>query len=272
MFKEMWYKLIMKLAALFLVLAAPAWAQFSAEEMLKPYVYTNETGETFAYRMSAPQFPVAGKKYPLILFLHGSGECGADNLRQIKVGLPSLMAVLLKQPEPVIVLAPQCQSGNWWIHKLARDANYAAAKVPTGSMEVALSLCHNMVASGLADPDRLYITGLSLGGFGAWDAIQRETTLFAAAIPICGGGDIRRVQPIKKLPIWVFHGRDDKNVSVDCSRRMVESLKLAGNRSVRYTEYEHAAHDVWDRAYSDPEVIVWLLKQNRAEKPWWRFW
>ena len=262
----------MKFATLFLAAAAPAWAQFSAEEMLKPYVYTNGTGETFAYRMSAPQFPVAGTKYPLILFLHGSGECGTDNLHQIKVGLPSLMGVLLKQPEPVIVLAPQCRDGNWWVRNLAFNANYAAPKVPSGSLGVALALCRSMVASGLADPDRLYITGLSLGGFGTWDAIQRDPALFAAAVPISGGGDIRRVQPIRKLPIWVFHGRKDKNVPVVCSRRMVEALKQAGNGEVRYTEYEDGAHDVWDRAYADPEMTAWLLKQTRAKKPWWRFW
>lgn len=262
----------MKLMAIFLGLAAPALAQFSAEELLKPYVYTNETGKTFAYRMSAPQFPIAGKRYPLILFLHGSGECGADNLRQIKVGAPALMATLLKQSEPVIVLAPQCQNGNWWVSTLALDANYAAPSAPSGSMEAALELCRSLVASGMADSNRLYVTGLSLGGFGAWDAVQRETSLFAAAIPICGGGDIRRVQPIRKLPVWVFHGSGDKNVSVDCSRRMVDALRQAGNDHVRYTEYEKATHMIWDRVYSDQEVIAWLLAQTRVMKPWWRFW
>ena len=262
----------MKLAPFFLLLASPVWAQFSSEEMLKPYVYTNKTGETFVYRMSAPQFPEAGKKYPLILFLHGSGECGTDNLRQIKVGLPNLMAVLLKQPEQVIVIAPQCRGDNWWVRELSLGSNYAADKKPASSLEAALALCRNRVAAGVADPDRLYITGLSLGGFATWDAIQRETTLFAAAIPISGGGDIRRVQGIKKLPIWVFHGRDDKNVPVDCSRRMAEALKQAGNRAMRYTEYENAAHNVWDKTYADAEVIAWLLAQTRADKPWWRFW
>ena len=263
----------MKLAIYLVLAAAPVWAQFAAEEMLKPYVYTNETGETFAYRMSAPQFPEAGRKYPLILFLHGSGECGTDNLKQIKVGLPALMSSLLKQPEKVIVIAPQCQNGNWWVSKLAFSSDYAAPKEPSGSMEVALALCRSAVASGLADPNRLYITGLSLGGFGTWDAIQREPALFAAAVPLCGGGDIRRVRPIRKLPIWVFHGREDQNVPVDCSRRMVEALRQAGNHEVQYTEYEKGAHNVWDRAYADPELAAWILRQTREQKrPWWRFW
>jgi len=247
-------------------------AQFSVEDMLKPYTYTNEIGEIFAYRMRAPQFPAADKKCPVILFLHGSGECGSDNLRQIGVGVPSLMATLLRTPEPVIVVAPQCQTGNWWVKRLALTSDYAASKEPSPSMEVAVELCRYLVAKCHADPDRLYITGLSLGGFGTWDAIQREPQLFAAAIPICGGGDIRRVQEIKRLPVWIFHGKNDKNVNVECSRRMFEALQLAGNRNVQYTEYEQSEHNVWDQTYSNPEVIGWLLQQTRAKKPWWRLW
>ena len=262
----------MKSLIVCLFFAVTAHAQFSAEDMLKACVYTNGTGETFAYRLSAPQFPAAGKKYPLILFLHGSGECGTDNLKQIKVGLPALMATLLKSSGPVMVMAPQCQGGNGWVKRLAMREDYAASREMAPPLEVALEICRHLVAERQADPDRIYITGLSLGGFGTWDAIQREPMLFAAAIPICGGGDIRRVQEIKRLPIWVFHGRDDKNVSVACSRRMVEALKLAGNRKVRYTEYEGAEHNVWDRTYANPEVIEWLLLQTRAKKPWWKFW
>jgi len=249
-----------------------AFAQFSVEDMLKPCTYTNETGEIFPYRMRAPQFPVAGKKYPLILFLHGSGECGSDNLRQIGVGLPALMASLLNVPEQVIVVAPQCQTGNWWVKRLALTTDYAAAKEPAPSLEVALEICRHLITEYHADPDRLYITGLSLGGFGTWDAIQREPELFAAAIPICGGGDIRRVQEIKRLPIWIFHGKADKNVSVECSRQMNEALRLAGNRKVQYTEYEQSEHNVWDQTYSNPKVIEWLLHQTRAKKSWWRIW
>jgi len=262
----------MKRALLFIGLALDALAQYSPQDMLKPLVYTNAFGETFPYRMSAPQFPAAGRRYPLILFLHGSGECGTDNLKQIKAGLPSLMRNLLKRPEPVIVVAPQCQTGNWWVRRLAMREDYAAAREPMPSLEVALELCRHVAAQGLADTNRLYITGLSLGGFGTWDAIQREPGMFAAAVPVCGGGDIRRVSVIKDLPIWVFHGTADKNVPVECSRRMADALRQAGSRSVQYTEYEGAAHNVWDRAYADPEMLDWMLRQTKVKKPWWKFW
>ena len=263
----------MKRLALFALLASPAWGQFAVDEMFRPLVYTNETGETFAYRMSAPQFPEPGRRYPLILFLHGSGECGTDNRRQLTVGVPALMRTLMTVPEPVVVIAPQCQPANWWVRGLAFNERYSMPHEPSGAMEVALDLCRAAVASGLADSNRLYVTGLSLGGFGTWDAVQREPELFAAALPICGGGDVRRVSPLRGLPIWVFHGRADKNVPVDCSRRMVSALRVAGSSAVRYTEYENGEHMIWDRVYGDREAVVWLLSQRRnAKVPWWKIW
>lgn len=255
----------------FLALALNAGAQFTVEERFLACVYTNEaTGETVAYRLSAPQFPRPGARYPLILFLHGSGECGTDNRRHLKVGLPALMSALLRQPEPVMILAPQCQTGNWWVKRLARGEEYAMPPQPAPSLEVALAIVDHLVEARQADPDRVYITGLSLGGFGAWDAVQRRPGRFAAAIPICGGGDIRRVWELRRMPVWVFHGTADRNVDVACSRRMVQALKQAGNRTVRYTEFEGAGHAVWDRAYGKDEVIRWLMLQTRKPVPWWR--
>lgn len=246
-------------------------AQFKPHEMMKPYAYTNEFGEVLICQLWAPQFLVPEKKYPLILFLHGSGECGIDNERQTRAGLPSLLKQLVLQPEPVIVLAPQCQTGNWWVKNLAMQPDYHAAKEPTASLDIALELCRHLVQAKQADPDRLYITGLSLGGFGAWDAIQRDPSFFAAAVPICGGGDPHFARALKALPIRVFHGSDDKNVHPDCSRRMVRAIESVGG-NISYTEYEHGAHVIWDQAYSDKDLIPWLLKQTRVKKPWWKLW
>jgi len=254
--------------------AAAAHAQFTADEMIQPCAYTNAAGEIVRYRLAAPQFPDAGRKYPLILFLHGSGECGTDNQKQVKVGLPALVGTLLrrKAAEPVLLVAPQCTMTNGWVRRLAMHESFTADPGHAPALAQALELVRHLVAERQADPDRLYITGLSYGGFGTWDAIQREPELFAAAIPICGGGDVRRVGALRRLPIWVFHGSADKNVPVACSRRMVEALKRSGNRKVRYTEYEEAGHAVWDRVYGDDEVLAWLLQQTRARKPWWKFW
>jgi len=254
-----------------LFLSRTALTQFKPEEMMKPYSYTNEQGEVLSCQLWAPQFPKPGKKYPLILFLHGSGECGKDNFQQTRAGLPTLLKKLVLLPEPIIVVAPQCQNGNWWVKQLSMGQDYRAAQQPMPSLETAQELCRHLLTAKQADPDRLYITGLSLGGFGTWDAIQREPSFFAAAIPICGGGDTRFASALKELPIWTFHGRQDKNVPPDASRRMVQALKATGGE-IRYTEYENGAHLIWDQAYSEKELIPWLLKQTRAKKPWWKFW
>ena len=248
-----------------------AVAQFNPDEMMKPYAYTNELGEVLTCQLRAPTFPEKGKTYPLILFLHGSGECGKDNERQTHVGLPALLRQLVLLPEQVMVLAPQCQTGNWWVKKLAMQPDYHAVKAPTAALDVALELCRHLVQTKQADPNRLYITGLSLGGFGTWDAIQRDPSFFAAAVPICGGGDTNYARALKAMPLWVFHGRDDKTVSPDCSRRMVRAIDSVGGKVI-YTEYEQGAHAIWDMAYSDKNLIPWLLQQTRVKKPWWKFW
>lgn len=254
------------------LLAFPVSAQFAPDQMLKPYAYTNGAGEVFTCRVSVPEYPEAGKKYPLILFLHASGEFGTDNMKQIKVGVPALLKSLLKQPEPVIILAPQCPPGTGWVTKLAWTSDYVATKDPAPPLEVALELCRHLVEAKQADPDRLYITGMSGGGFGTWDAIQRNPKMFAAAVPICGSGDTHQLRAIKSMPIWAFHGRDDKQVSVDGSRRMVQKLKAAGAKKVLYTEYESGGHTIWDRAYSDMKMIEWMLAQRRVKDAWWKFW
>ena len=112
------------------------------------------------------------------------------------------------------------------------------------------------------DPDRLYITGLSMGGFGTWDAIQRYPELFAAAVPICGGGDVSKADRLTKIPLWVFHGAEDKLVNPKWSRDMVEAIKKAGG-SPKYTEYPDVGHQSWVNAYRDPELFAWLFGQKK---------
>ncbi len=142
------------------------------------------------------------------------------------------------------------------------------------SLEDALALCQHLIETAGADADRFYITGLSLGGFGTWDALQRYPERFAAAVPICGGGDLHLAKKMAHVPVWVFHGQDDKNVHPDCSRRMVDALRRAGAKGARYTEYPRVAHNCWDAAYSTPQLVPWMLEQRRTtqKRPWWKFW
>ena len=255
-----------------LLAAGNALAQFAPHEMFRPAVYTNRLGQTLPYRISAPQFPQKGKKYPIILFLHGSGECGTNNIQQIKAGLPAMMRILVKRPEQVIVVAPQCRVSQWWVKKLAIEPDYTAQERPMNSLKLAIEICEELMKTHQADPDRFYITGLSLGGFGTWDAIQRDPTRFAAAAPICGGGDIKKIPPaLRKLPIYVAHGAKDTNVPVDCSRRMVQALKQNKCKKVQYVEFPEGTHLIWDKVYGNPKFVNWMLSQTR-KKPWWKFW
>lgn len=263
----------MKQIASLLLVALPAIAQFTVDEQMRFCARTNAVGEVFKWRMSSPQFPAAGRKYPLIIFLHGSGECGVDNKRHIKLGLPKLLNSLRRLNREAIVMAPQCQRGNWWVRGLALRPDYSMAKEPTPSLAVLMELIEYVKKIKPVDVERVYITGLSLGGFGAWEAITRYPEVFAAAVPICGGGDPRQAAQLKRLPVWVFHGDQDKNVSVECSRRMVRAMRDAGCRNVLYTEYPGVKHNSWDKAYGDHEMVAWLLDQRRKKKrAWWKFW
>lgn len=270
---QMNVKTAIKIAGLVLGFAVPALAQFRPSEMMHPYAFTNQQGRVLMCQMAAPQFVTPGKRYPVILFFHGSGECGTDNQLQLKCGISCLLNQLVKQPEPVFVVAPQCIQGNWWVRSLAFSADYHMPEI-SASLDDALAICQHVIDTAGGDPDRFYITGLSLGGFGTWDALQRFPDRFAAAVPICGGGDVHLAKKMAQVPVWVFHGQDDKNVHPDCSRRMVDALRHAGARDARYTEYPHVAHDCWDAAYSTPQLVPWMLEQHRTKnkRSWWKFW
>ncbi|NNM29677.1 MAG: prolyl oligopeptidase family serine peptidase [Akkermansiaceae bacterium] len=133
---------------------------------------------------------------------------------------------------------------------------------PPAAQRLAVALVRELAATHPVDPRRLYLTGLSMGGFGVWDTLWREPELFAAALPICGGGLPEEAPAMRAVPTWAFHGGRDPVVPVEQSRRMVAALEAAGS-GVRYTEFPDAGHDIWDRVYRDPAVLDWLLAQRR---------
>jgi len=182
------------------------------------------------------------KKWPLILFLHGSGERGYD-INEVKAnGLPHNLD---DQPDfPFIVVAPQCPPDEWWSAFELND------------------LLDRVEAKYRVDTDRVYLTGLSMGGFGSWDLAIESPERFAAVAPVCGGGDPADVARIKDIPVWVFHGAKDQTVPIRRSQEMVDALKKAGG-NVKFTIFPDAGHDSWTQAYAMPELYDWLLKQHR---------
>lgn len=182
------------------------------------------------------------ESWPLLLFLHGRGESG-DDLELVKVhGPPKLIAE--GREFPFLVASPQCKVGRDW--------------EPTELT----ALLDELVETHKVDRDRIYVTGLSLGGFGTWELADYAPDRFAAIVPICGGGEARWAKRFPHLAVWVFHGAKDTAVPLERSQQMVEALEKAkGN--VRFTVYPEAAHDSWTETYENPELYRWLLEQKR---------
>lgn len=188
------------------------------------------------------------ERWPLILFLHGAGERGDDIDLIYRHGIPR---VTREQDIPFVTISPQCPADHWW-------SDY---------MPALDDLLTDVIDHHLIDPDRIYLTGISMGGYGSWHMAVEYPDRFAAIAPICGGGpwmyNVReRLINIKHIPAWVFHGAKDDVVSPEESRAMVEKLRECGG-NVRFTLYPEADHDSWTVTYSNPELYAWFLMQRR---------
>jgi predicted peptidase len=183
------------------------------------------------------------KAWPLMLFLHGAGESGNDLQKVKKHGPPKLLEA--KKDFPFIVVSPQSPGRGWDPATLN-------------------ALLDEVMAKYKVDKDRVYLTGLSMGGFGTWTLAAAHPERFAALVPICGGGNPADARKLKDLPIWVFHGAKDRVVPPNRSEEMVRALKDAGAENVKFTLYPDADHDSWTETYNNPELYEWLLKQKRS--------
>ncbi|MBR2963932.1 MAG: dienelactone hydrolase family protein, partial [Lentisphaeria bacterium] len=194
-------------------------------------------------------------KPAILVFLHGIGERGDENLASIRLAVPDIVKQIMAAKQKVILLAPECPSSQLWAPLHRGGAGAKLTEKPAQALGLVPVLIQKKIKEFNADPDRVYITGLSMGGYGTWDLISRYgTDLFAAAMPCCGGGDPAQAsEKLKDLPIWIFHGGADPTVPVMLSRRMYTALKEAGNDDVFYKEYPGVDHNCWDRTYQNPE-------------------
>ena len=192
-----------------------------------------------------------GKSWPLVLFLHGAGERGT-NLQRVAIHGPPML-VKLGTNFPFIVVAPQCPEGERWEN------------------ENLLQLLDHVMKTCQVDASRVYLTGLSMGGYGTWKLGLAHPEKFAAIVPICGGGERidvllagrERAAALKDLAVWAFHGAKDPVVPLEESERMVDAFKKAGVKEVKLTVYPEADHNSWTAAYFNPELYEWLLKHQR---------
>lgn len=224
-----------------------------------PMEFTGSDGRTFRYRLARRD---SARDVPLVVFLHGAGERGEDNARQLVHGVTELADWLDSHEEGYRLVAGQVPEGMGWVDVPWGEASHTMPESPSPTMSLLLELIDAMVASGGIDVSRIYVTGISMGGYGTWDIVCRRPGLFAAALPICGGGDTAMAPKIANVPIWAFHGSDDQAVPVCRSRKMVSALWEAGSNA-HYREYPDAPHDVWTATYRDPAVLRWFFAQRR---------
>ena len=231
---------------------------------LEPKSFEASNGTEVLYRFAVPAKIEEGKAYPLVLFLHGSGQRGSDNKAQLKHGAKAILQNAEKLGQPMFVIAPQCPADKTWAPYRIDFKIPADEKPKNPLLNAVLALIEETASKQPVDRDRIYITGLSMGGFGTWDAIESQPKTFAAAIPICGAGDPRTVDRFKDLPIRIFHGDDDKVVPLTGSQRMFDALKEAGSEA-KLTIYPGVGHDSWTQTYEDVEVVRWLLAQTKSD-------
>jgi len=224
---------------------------------------------SYRYQVFVPAQWTPDEEWPVIFFLHGAGGQGEDGRRQLNQGLPK---ILREKPDfPAVVVMPQCHRRTWWGDPAMEAQAFAA-------LEAAIEEFNG-------DRSRLYLTGLSLGGYGTWAFGYKYPEKFAALVPVAGGVKSRRSFPVPdwhpaerapadpytetargigNVPVWAFHGDQDRRVPVEESRKLTEALERAGG-NVRYTEYPGVPHNSWDRAYAEEELIPWLLAQTNGK-------
>jgi predicted peptidase len=246
----------------------PALAQARNEGVVAKYSeqeWKSPTGGMLKYRVRKPDQIETGKRYPLVLLLHGAGGRGSDNRGQIvdAGGGAALDKMGVSSKYGADVIAGQVPKGKLWVDVSWSSPDHEMPKI-SDSMRMMLEALEAFVADAKnqVDPQRVYVVGLSMGGYGTWDAIQRRPGFFAAAVPICGGGDKRLAKKIAKLPIWAWHGDGDKAISPQRSRDMVAALKAAGGKP-KYTEVEGRGHNVWVDAFGSAEMWKWLFSQRK---------
>jgi predicted peptidase len=231
-------------------------------DLYEPRTFTDADGGKLLYRLMKPKDYDPKRKYPLVLFLHGAGERGDDNQAQLKWGAEDFASETNRSKHPCFVVVPQCPHDEQWVDVPWSADSHTMPEKPTPALRKSLDLIAQLSKEFSIDPNRLYITGLSMGGYGVWDAIQRHPDLFAAAAPVCSGGDPQYARQIAHVPIWAFHGAKDPVVKPHRSREMIEAIKAVGGQP-KYTEYPDATHNSWTPTYDDPELYQWMFAQSR---------
>ena len=230
--------------------------------------FTAKSGAVLPYRIYAPSGEAPAEGFAVYMHLHGVGECGIDNITQTTTGMELVKKIIKNKGEEAIVLVPQCPTGSQWVNVPFASGTYSADDVEMSMfLTAAKELLDAVQKEYKVDPCRLYLGGLSMGGYGTWDLLARYPGTFAAAIPVCGGADPTKAENMKDVAIRTYHSADDPIVPVSGTRAMVEALEKVGG-NVTYKEFTNLSHSCWTRAFNMPDQVEWLFSQSRkAEDP-----
>ena len=235
--------------------------------LYKPEKFIRGT-DTLLYRILMPENFDKTKTYPVLLFLHGSGERGNDNQAQLIHGGKLFLRPEVRANYPAIVIFPQCPEDSYWSNVKSsmvngkRNFEFEKGGKPTLAMKMVMSLMEQVKDLPYTDNKRIYAGGLSMGGMGTFEILRRMRGEFAAAFAVCGGDNPENVRKYKNIPLWIFHGAKDDVVPPENSQIVADALK-AKKADVKFTMYPEANHNSWDQAFAEPELLSWLFSHKR---------
>ena len=224
-------------------------------------------GDRMVYRLYVPSDYTPDNEYPLMVLLHGAGERGVDNEKQLLYMTRQMFNQKNSPLTDAIILAPQCPAGQQWVDTPWASGNYSTEQVKESTeLACVMDILDDLRFDYAIDENRIYAVGLSMGGFGTWDLLMRHGDIFAAGVPICGGADPEMAEVLADIPIWTFHGSDDTTVPVAGTREMAQALEDAGSTVFTYEELEGMQHGIWSTVADRTDVFSWLFEQRLSDR------
>ena len=251
---------------IFLIIAATIALSAMAQEEYKRCIFVNGT-DTLRYRELAPERPEADQ-YPLVIFMHGAGERGIDNEKQLTHGAQMWLNPINRKKYPAWVVFPQCPEDGYWAYDKRPDSFAPDAMPildePTKYIKLVRGLVNKYIGEGNIDVKRIYLVGLSMGAMAVYDLAERYPGIWAAAVPICGSVNPKRLKNCRPVAFSIYHGDADKVVPVEASRQAYKRLKEI-SASVEYKEYPGCSHGSWNPAFCEPNFMKWLFSNTRRD-------
>lgn len=253
---------------------APKTFNINTDSAYDKKEWISAKGDTLRYRLLLPENYDSTKMYPLVLFLHGAGERGSDNKKQLIHGSKLFLMPEVRRDYPAIVVIPQCDSLDFWSNVRFKvndttkkwEFEFQENGEPTKAMSLLLEWLPALEKQYPSQPQQRYVMGLSMGGMGTFEIVRRKPGYFAAAVPICGGAHPKTAVAMKKTDFWIFHGQKDDVVPWQFSEIMVNAFTDMYERpEVEFTLYPDANHNSWDKAFAEPDLLPWLFGKKRNQ-------